>query len=241
MSRILALTVCPGSLAPLIEALREEGHDVVEVVPGSPQRAERVDDEYDLAVVHRNMAFRPEDVTRWLRHARGPVVAIRTGDGEDGSAGPEWAAHAVTLQARAPDELMPRIRELLNGATGGDSGRPVYDRAVALKRLLGNEALLAELAGLFFEDAPLLYEELRMAVESSDAATARRAAHSLAGNAATFEGLDAMEAARAVELAAARGDLAAARDGLSQLASEIARLEHALRREFDETARSVGR
>lgn len=110
--------------------------------------------------------------------------------------------------------------------------QPVYDRGAALGRLLGNETLLIEMARMFHEDAPKLLDGLREALTAADAARVRREAHSLAGKSATFDGHEAIEAAHAVESAAARGDLDYVRGVVDRLIDEVTRLDQALVRDL---------
>ena len=68
-------------------------------------------------------------------------------------------------------------------------------------------AFVRELIDAFFEDAPAQLAALRSAVEQGDAAEARRAAHTLKSNAATFGASSLADVSRELEAAAAGGDL----------------------------------
>ena len=81
------------------------------------------------------------------------------------------------------------------------------DEQAALDALDGSRTLLHDLAEIFCEDAPVVLDELRMAIEADDSGGARRAAHSIKGLAATFYAKPTMELAQRVEAVAAEGNI----------------------------------
>lgn len=85
---------------------------------------------------------------------------------------------------------------------------PITDREIALKRLGGDQKLLATLAGFFLEDAPAFMAQLMEAYHAGDLETVFRRAHSLKGLSATFEAVPFVQLAVEVEsLARARDEL----------------------------------
>ncbi|MEM9702404.1 MAG: response regulator, partial [Planctomycetota bacterium] len=86
---------------------------------------------------------------------------------------------------------------------GGASEPALFDRAAALARMGGDDELLAQVAALYAEDAPPLYERYEQAAASGNAEAARVAAHTLKGICATLGGERAKAAAFAAEAAAA--------------------------------------
>jgi len=95
-----------------------------------------------------------------------------------------------------------------------------WDRAIALKRLGGDESLLQELVAIFFEDYPKLSERLRQGLARGDFASVREAAHALKGSLQYIGLTDAAEMARAIEQAN-REDAAKAEELASALMREI--------------------
>jgi len=75
------------------------------------------------------------------------------------------------------------------------------DRATfdELKEISG-EDFINELIDTFLEDAPKLIEEMRVALDASDANTFRRGAHSMKSNAATFGATQLAALARELEM-----------------------------------------
>jgi signal transduction histidine kinase/DNA-binding response OmpR family regulator len=106
--------------------------------------------------------------------------------------------------------------------------RPAFDRDEALAYVCGDESLLAEILGLFLEDAPRLRAEIRAAIESRDAPTLARLAHTVVGVAGNFAAWRLVESARKLEAMGKTGELAGAGDVLG-----------ALEREFDRFRRAV--
>jgi HPt (histidine-containing phosphotransfer) domain-containing protein len=68
-------------------------------------------------------------------------------------------------------------------------------------------AFVRELIDAFLEDAPTQLAALRSALEQGDGEAARRAAHTLKSNAATFGATSLADVCRELEAAGARGDL----------------------------------
>lgn len=113
-------------------------------------------------------------------------------------------------------------------------GAPVLD-PVPVQRLaetLGEQgpALVAELLGVFAEDAPTQLAGLRRALDCADVDAARRAAHSLKSTAAMLGAVRLAAAARAVESSAETEDLAGAAGALGVLEREYAPAAEALAR-----------
>ncbi|MDQ3706242.1 MAG: response regulator [Chloroflexota bacterium] len=99
-----------------------------------------------------------------------------------------------------------------------------------LLSVLGGEfAYLAELIDSFLEDAPTLLVELRSAVQSGDAGSTQRLAHSLKSNGADFGATRFSTLCKELELLGRSGALAGAADLLSQIESEYRRVESALK------------
>jgi PAS domain S-box-containing protein len=128
------------------------------------------------------------------------------------------------------------LERVLSWVSGNPAAAPAeakaaaegFDRAAALERLGGDEALFAEVASLFLTDAPQQMDEIRGAVKGGDAATLRRAAHGLKGAAAYVGGTAAAAAAQKLEHLAAENDLGGAPEALRALEREVASLTAAL-------------
>ena len=107
-------------------------------------------------------------------------------------------------------------------------GPAVFDRSAATARMGGDAGLLAEVAGLFAEDAPPLCATYATSAAGGDAESARVAAHTLKGICATVGGDAAQAAARRAELAASShvdAALAAGRDPAALPPGDLADLE----------------
>jgi len=81
----------------------------------------------------------------------------------------------------------------------------------ALRKELGDDEIVAEIATVFLQDLPERLDALTRALAAGDLVTATREAHSIKGAARNF-GMDRLSAACAdLEAAAKRGDGAAAK------------------------------
>jgi HPt (histidine-containing phosphotransfer) domain-containing protein len=110
------------------------------------------------------------------------------------------------------------------------SGRQAHLAAAALESLreMGGDEFVGELIDTFLADAPSLLAELQGAFERGDAKEARRAAHTLKSNGATF-GADAFsELCRELEQMANAGRLASASELIGHVGAEYVRVEAAL-------------
>ena len=105
---------------------------------------------------------------------------------------------------------------------------PAFDRAAAVERLGGDEALFADVAAVFLDDAPKMLSELRAAVAGGDALVVQRTAHGLKGAAGYVGATPTAAAAAALEHIGASGDLAGAPPALERLRTEVERLVAAL-------------
>jgi len=92
----------------------------------------------------------------------------------------------------------------------------IIDRATFAELQAGAGAdFVKELVDTFFEEAPVMFDELRAALAAGDASAFRRAAHSLKSNSQTFGALRLGAMARALELEGLPPD-AAPIDALAQ-------------------------
>ena len=105
----------------------------------------------------------------------------------------------------------------------------VFDRAVALERLGGDEELLASVAGLFVEEAAIYRQALVNALESGDAAVLQREAHSVKSVLATFAFEAGRESAMQLEQLAASGDLDSADALTAEVIAALGALSEALK------------
>jgi HPt (histidine-containing phosphotransfer) domain-containing protein len=105
---------------------------------------------------------------------------------------------------------------------------PLMDVPSTLKRLGNDVELFNQIVEIYLEDAPELYASARRAIAESDAASLRRAAHSLKGLAATMSASQAMGAALRLEQLGAANDLDEAPQALEQLNQRLCELNVAL-------------
>jgi HPt (histidine-containing phosphotransfer) domain-containing protein len=130
---------------------------------------------------------------------------------------PAQLAEAIERAARPPEAVIdPAVLDGLVESTGGD---PEF---------------VSALLETFAEEAPRLLEELRGALAARDAPTARRAAHTLKTNAATFGAAGLAAQCADLENRAAAGELADGAQALARIeagyaaaASELERLSPA--------------
>jgi histidine phosphotransfer protein HptB len=97
------------------------------------------------------------------------------------------------------------------------STHEVFDRAVLLERVEGDEKLLAEMIQLYVEDAPRALEAMRSALHDHDLQALERAAHSLKGSSSSLSAKAVAEAASRLEQSAKRGDTKGAQSTLADI------------------------
>ncbi len=99
----------------------------------------------------------------------------------------------------------------------------------ALGNVGGDEAMLRELAEMFFAECPKLMEQIREHIAGADGPELRRAAHTLKGSAHVFGAEEAADAAHRLEEIGREEAFADAEEALALLEDEVARLLPALR------------
>ena len=80
-----------------------------------------------------------------------------------------------------------------------NSNEGIVDLEIAVQRMGGDQSILDEMIRAFLDDAPTLVEEIQQGLNSADARTIQRAAHSLKGLAANFEANQLVKTAFQIE------------------------------------------
>lgn len=106
----------------------------------------------------------------------------------------------------------------------------VMNREVSLRRLGGNETLLATLAQFFLEDAPNLMRQLDEAHAAGDLKTVAHRAHSLKGLSSTFEAIPFLNRSREVESMALTGQVSQLDENIRDLKVEFDQLVEQLQK-----------
>jgi CheY-like chemotaxis protein/HPt (histidine-containing phosphotransfer) domain-containing protein len=143
----------------------------------------------------------------------------------------EAGMDAYLAKPLQPRELAAAIESVL-GATGSpapasrEPGLPpaspgVFDLARLLERVGGDRNALAELVRIFRADSPKQVGQIRKAVQKSDPAALRAAAHALKGAVSNFAAPPATEAAQRLQKMGDAGRLEGAGAALEQLEREI--------------------
>jgi CheY-like chemotaxis protein len=90
-----------------------------------------------------------------------------------------------------------------------------------LDSVMGDRALLVEMAELWLADSAKQENQIRSGLDSGDAIMIQRAAHSLKGSVGTFQASAAQDAANQLEMSAKNADLARARKAFERVLAQI--------------------
>jgi HPt (histidine-containing phosphotransfer) domain-containing protein len=123
----------------------------------------------------------------------------------------------------------PGVVELHHPITGRDASFPAgdgrsdraFDHQAVLEQADGDEGFVAEVIGLFLDDAPGRMAEIREAVQQSDARRLAAAAHALKGSAGCLSAGPAMAAAFRLENIGKSEELTDATVALMNLEREV--------------------
>ena len=123
------------------------------------------------------------------------------------------------------DELKQAMSEVNKTQNMGQS-EPNAFRAIGqlqflLESVMGDRALLAEMAELWLADSAKHETQIRNGLDSGDAMMVQRAAHALKGSVGTFRASAAQDAANQLEISAKDADLVGARKVFERLSTQI--------------------
>jgi signal transduction histidine kinase/DNA-binding response OmpR family regulator len=132
------------------------------------------------------------------------------------------------------DELKQAIIEVEKARdmsqSPGQTFRAIGQLELLLDSVMGDRALLVEMAELWLTDSEKQERQIREGVDSGDAMMIQRAAHALKGSVGTFQASAAMEAAKQLEMCAKDADLVAAKKVFERLSTQIDLVRQDLRR-----------
>jgi CheY-like chemotaxis protein/HPt (histidine-containing phosphotransfer) domain-containing protein len=226
-----------------MKILERLGHKV-QVVNNGKEAIERAQgEEFDLILMDVQM---PEmdglEATTAIRSAEVgtgkhlPIVAMTAhamkGDREKClSAGmDEYLSKPIRI-----DELKQAISRAAQKRHMGQSFQHSPFRAIGqlellLDSVMGDRALLAEMAELWLADSTKQERQIQEGLDSGDVMMVQRAAHALKGSVGTFQASAAQEAANQLEMSAKDGDLVGARKAFETLSTQIDLVRQDLRR-----------
>ena len=222
-----------------VSLLKQAGHEVVVVNNGLDAVSAVKREHLDLVLMDVQMpeldGFDATKRIRQLEHGTGrhiPIIAVTAhamkGDRERClSAGMD---SYISKPIRAA-ELHQRIDELAAVDEGALREQPAsetvggdWDWSIALATVQGSEELLREIIEAFLEEAPRQVAAMHAALDSSDAALLRRAAHTIKGSVRYFGAQQAFDLALRLESLAHNGELQAAPAAVETLEQELKRI-----------------
>ena len=222
-----------------VRLLEERGHSV-EVVNNGRAAVEQVAAEpFDVVLMDVQMPDMDGlEATAAIRRAETltgghiPIVAM-TAHAMQGDRDRFLAAGMDGYVAKPvrPHELYAAVEEFGPHAEAGllALADVPFEWDAALESVGGDEAMLRELAEMFFAECPKLMQQIREHIASADGPELRRAAHTLKGSAHVFGAEEAAEAAHRLEEIGRESAFADAAEALALLEDEVARLLPALR------------
>ena len=124
------------------------------------------------------------------------------------------------------DELKQAMSEVKKTRDMGQSSEQNSFRAIGqlellLDSVMGDRALLTEMAELWLADSAKQESQIRNGLDSGDAIMVQRAAHALKGSVGTFQASAAQDAANQLEMSAKDADLVGARKAFERLLTQI--------------------
>jgi CheY-like chemotaxis protein/HPt (histidine-containing phosphotransfer) domain-containing protein len=122
----------------------------------------------------------------------------------------------------------PELKKQNNFNAGPAAKTPVFDRAVMMDRLLGDEDLANTVIEGFLLDIPRQIETLRSCLETGNVVGAERQAHTIKGAAASVASEALRTLAFEIEQAATGGDLNTAKASMPELEKTFGRLRLAM-------------
>jgi PAS domain S-box-containing protein len=232
--RVLLAEDNPVNQTLAIRILERLGHKVQVVNNGKEAVARAQAEEFDVILMDVQM---PEmdglEATTAIRDAEAgtgkhvPIVAITAhamkGDREKClSAGmDDYLSKPIRI-----DELNQAMTEIEETRNMGQSPKQNSFRAIGqldllLDSVMGDRALLAEMAELWLADSAKQERQIRNGLDSGDAIVVQRAAHALKGSVGTFQAPAAQDAANQLEMFAKDADLVGARKAFERLSTQI--------------------
>ena len=221
-----------------VRLLEERGHSVVVVNNGRAAVEQMAAQPFDVVLMDVQM---PEmdglEATAAIRRAEEqtgghvPIVAM-TAHAMKGDRDRFLAAGMDGYVAKPvrPHELYAAVEGGGPNAEDGLLAPDVpFEWDAALESVGGDEAMLRELAEMFFAECPKLVQQIREHIASADGPELRRAAHTLKGSAHVFGAGETAEAAHRLEEIGREEAFADAGEALALLEDEVARLLPALR------------
>ena len=230
-----------------VRLLEERGHSVVVVSNGraaveqvaAQASASSAEPPFDVVLMDVQM---PEmdglEATAAIRRAEAqtgghvPIIAM-TAHAMKGDRDRFLAAGMDGYVAKPvrPHELYAAVED---GGPDAEDGLPApadlpFEWDAALENVGGDEAMLRDLAEMFFAECPKLMQQIREHIAGADGPELRRAAHTLKGSAHVFGAEEAAEAAHRLEEIGREEAFADAEEALALLEDEVARLLPALR------------
>jgi CheY-like chemotaxis protein len=249
--RVLVVEDAPSSAQLLVHVLSRRGHQVVVAQDGREAIALWSSESFDVILM---------DIEMPILDGMEATTVIRAREARQSR--PRSFIVALTAHAREVDrqrflaagldaclvkpinlDLLVEVVESSAGSVAGGGGVmagsvwnapafAVFDGVAALARLKGDLGLLREMVRFFHEDAPGIIEVLRSSLERDEVATLQRAAHTLSGMAAVFEGSPTVAAASRVEALTRSGARDALPAAVARLVQEVERLDQALVAEY---------
>jgi HPt (histidine-containing phosphotransfer) domain-containing protein len=120
-------------------------------------------------------------------------------------------------------QAMSEVKETPNigQSSGQNSFRAIGQLELLLDSVMGDRALLTEMAELWLADSAKQESQIRNGLDSGDAIMVQRAAHALKGSVGTFQASAAQDAANQLEMFAKDADLVGARKAFERLLIQI--------------------
>ncbi len=244
--RILLVEDNPINQQLAIRMLEKRGHRVTVASDGAQALQELHKAKFDLALMDVQMpvmdGLQTTQAIRKDEESKGshlPIIAMtahaRDSDSDrcravgmdDFISKPINADELVELVERYLPATPPPTIGLPPVAAPGGNGK-VFDRCEALRRMGGDEDLLADLAGVFLKDYSQQVANIRNAMQQSDCPGIERAAHTLKGSVAAFGAGRATQVVLQLETSARSGDLGECRRLLTLLEPEVDALKSEL-------------
>ncbi|HEY4011202.1 MAG TPA: response regulator [Acidobacteriaceae bacterium] len=232
--RVLLAEDNPVNQTLAMRILEKLGHKVQVVNDGKEALGRSQAEEFDLILMDVQM---PEmdglEATRAIRAAEArtgkhlPIVAMTAhamkGDREECLRAGMDGYLSKPIRVEELKRTMSEIKKTPN--TGG-SAEPEAFRAIGqleslLDSVMGDRALLREMAELWLADSANQETQIRNGLDSGNAIMVQRAAHALKGSVGTFQAAAAQDAAGQLEIAAKKADLVGARTAFGRLSTQI--------------------